>query len=354
MTSVSKVGDVTKHVFSDVSEKNVTFMAAGIAYNAFVSLAPMLLLLLLVVSVFGRGAEQQMVAVAGSWLPGPIAEVVQRVLEGSSTGASVVGLLVLVWGTLKIFRGLDTAFSEIYETEAENSFVDQVKDGLVVLVALVVAILATALVSAAFAAFEGVIPHLEILTPLVLVAGLVLAFLPMYYRFPDADVGVADVVPGVVFAAVFWALFQVLFQVYLGFKNPGSSGFFGSVIVVVTYLYFSGLVLLVGAVINAVLGGHSAGSPGGLGRGATSTDVERRESMDRDELAAYLGRLRADLSGRHEGMRPAAADTDTDAADLPRPVDDVEVVEHTTTDGDGTRRAVTLRWRGSDARDEGD
>ena len=29
---------------------------------------------------------------------------------------TVVGLVVLLWGTLKIFRGLDTAFSEIYGT----------------------------------------------------------------------------------------------------------------------------------------------------------------------------------------------------------------------------------------------
>jgi hypothetical protein len=32
---------------------------------------------------------------------------------------------------MRIFRGLDTAFSGIHETESENTFADQLGDGLV-------------------------------------------------------------------------------------------------------------------------------------------------------------------------------------------------------------------------------
>jgi membrane protein len=318
-------------------------MAAGIAYNAFVSLAPTLLILLLVVSTFGAGLEARVVAVAGNWLPGPIANVVEEIFRGdsSATGASVIGLVVLLWGTLKIFRGLDTAFSEIYETKKSNSFVDQLKDGLVVLVALVVAIVSTIGVTVIFSRFSDTIPFVGFLTPLVLVAGLVLAFYPMYYRFPDTEVGMYDILPGVVFAAVGWAALQGLFQVYLAFKDPGSGSFFGSVVLVVTYLYFSGLVLLLGAVINAVIGGHSSGEPGGVGRGATSYDTEREETLDRDELADYLDGLRSELAGRYDGM---ASDSDTDHPRRPRSEGDVELVEHRTEDGDERRWAITLRW----------
>jgi len=40
-----------KRIASDFSEKNVPFMAAALAYHAFISLAPMLLLLFLVLAV---------------------------------------------------------------------------------------------------------------------------------------------------------------------------------------------------------------------------------------------------------------------------------------------------------------
>lgn len=343
MSRISSVKRAGERVLSDVSEKNVTFMAGGIAYNALVSLAPTLLLLLFVVSAFGGGLEARVVAIAGQWLPAPIANVVEQVFEGDSSaaGASFVGVVVLLWGTLKIFRSLDTAFSEIYETEDDNSLVDQLKDGTVVLVALVVAVVATVGASVAFSALSGTLPFVGLLTPLVLVAGLCLAFLPMYYRFPDADLEVREVLPGVVFAAVGWAVLQGLFQVYLAFTDPSSGGFFGGVIVVVTYLYFSGVVMLVGAVVNAVLGGHSSGAAGGVGRGAAATESR---TLGGEELAAYLAGLRERLTGRYEGMRP----TD-DAADLPRPAGDVEVVERTADGDDGSERVVTLRWTAADA-----
>jgi len=353
MPELSDVSGAAKRVFSEFSEKNVPFMAAGLAYNAFISLAPLLVVLFLVVSVVGGGLEDRVVTASGTWLPGPIADVVQQVFQGDTTGgtASVVGLVVILWGTLKIFRGLDTAFSEIYETTADNSFADKLTDALVVFVALVVAIVVTVGAAAVFAAFSDAVPYVDVLTPLVLVAGLTLAFYPMFYVFPDVALDWHSVLPGVLFAAVGWAAFQAVFQVYLAFSDPSSGSFFGGVVIVITYLYFSAFVLLLGAVINAVVGDHSSGTPGGVGRGAVGYDTVREESMRGDRLAAYLQDLREDLTGHYQGMRPR-----TDGAPRrQRPDGDVEVVEQHSGDGDGGTRRVTLKWQApADADDSGD
>ncbi|MFC7139531.1 YihY/virulence factor BrkB family protein [Halosimplex aquaticum] len=347
MVSLAGARQFGTRVYGDVSDKNVTFMAAGLAYNAFVSLAPLLLILFVVLNVVGGGLEARVVDAAQQYLPGPIAEVVSGLFSGDagSGGASVIGLVVLVWGALKIFRGLDTAFSEIYETTAENSLVDKLRDGLVVLGALVVAVLATVGVSAAVALFADAIPVLSYVSPLVLLGGLVLAFFPMYYVFPDVDAGIWDVLPGAVFAAVGWAAFQALFQVYLSFSDPGSSSFFGGVIVVVTYLYFSALVLLVGAVINAVTGEHSSGRPGGVGRGAAKARTKRDQSLDRDQLDAYLRGLDERLTARYD-----APDDGADADRPPRPDGPVHLVESVRDEADGQRWTVELSWRVSDER----
>ncbi|WP_348612039.1 YihY/virulence factor BrkB family protein [Halobaculum rarum] len=309
MVAFSEVTQVVKRVASDFSDKNVTFMAAGIAYNALVSLAPLVILSLLVVSAAGGGLEERLLAVATDSLPGPIADAIAGIAEGqpSLAGVSVVGVVVLLWGTLKIFRGLDTAFSEIYETTAENSLRDQLIDGVVVFGVLVAAIVATAGVTVLFSVFSDTIPFVGLLTPLVLIAGLVAAFLPMYRRFPDADLGWGEALPGAVVGGVGWAALQGIFQVYLVFKGDGSGGFFGGVIVVVTWLYFSGLVLLLGAVFNSVLGGHSTGQPGGVGATVAQrgTDTELDTSMERDELSGYLRDLRERLTGRYEELDPA-------------------------------------------------
>ena len=344
MVSLSGSVRTAKQIKAEFSGKNVTFMAAGIAYNAFISLVPLLLLLILLLSVVGGGFEDRIVELARGSLPGPIADVITGVFQGGTAtpGLSIVGLVTLVWGTLKIFRGLDTAFSEIYETEESNSFVDQVKDGVVVLVAILVAIVATVGATAVFARFSGAIPFVGLLTTLALVVGLAIAFLPIYYRFPDTDVDWPSVLPGVAFAAVGWAVLQGLFQVYLRFTGGGTGDFFGGVIVVITWLYFSGLVLLLGAVINAVLGEHSTGKAGGVGTGSSRYRTRLEEAMDRDEFAAYLRGLREGVTGHYEEPRPTASEATTEYS---RPDGDVQVIEQTRRDGDDLKWEVAFRWR---------
>jgi len=333
-----------QQIVADFRNKNVTFMAAGIAYNAFVSLAPLLLLLLFVTSVIGTELERRIVAFVRGALPGPIGDTFATVFqEGSGyASASVVGIVILLWGTLKIFRGLDTAFSEIYETEAENSLVDQLIDGTVALVALVLALVATVGATALFARFSGIIPYAGLLSPLIVVAGLVLAFTPMFYRFPDTDVQWRTVLPGVVFAAVGWALLQSLFQVYLTFSSGTAGDVFGGVLVVVTWLYFSGLVLLTGAVVNAVLGGHASGKAGGVGRAAAGYETTREDDLPPERFGNYLLGLRADVTDRAGATRPTVGDDGVER--YPAPDGDVHVVEQTNRDGDTQQWAVSVRW----------
>jgi len=342
MASVSDTRTFLEQIYANFSEKNVPFMAAGLAYSALISLAPLLILMFLTLTLIGGGLEARIVELGNQWLPGPIAEVVEQTFENSSGvgSASAVGVVVLIWGALKIFRGLDTAFSEIYGTVEENSFVGKVKDGIIVFFALGIAVLATVGTSAAFAAFSETIPFTGYIMPLVLLGGLVVAFLPMYYVFPDCDLDIRDVLFGAVFAAVGWAAFQFLFQVYLTFSDPGTGSFAGSIIVVITYLYFSALVLLLGAVINAVAGDHSSGRPGGVGEGARPHQTQRDERLNRAELAAYLRRLDGRLTtpGRdspsNEGRRS-----------VPRSAGDVRLVEYLSWDEEeGRRWTVELSW----------
>ncbi len=71
MVDLSRRKQTGKRIISEFSEKNLTFMAAGIAYNAFLSLAPILVLLLVVVSAVGGGLEDRIVELAQESFPGP-------------------------------------------------------------------------------------------------------------------------------------------------------------------------------------------------------------------------------------------------------------------------------------------
>ncbi|WP_227132875.1 YihY/virulence factor BrkB family protein [Halorubellus salinus] len=248
-----------KEVKAVFGEKNVTFLAGSIAYSAFVSLVPLLLFLFLVVSALGAPELQtRIVDVATQSVSPAVGGVIEVMIEsqrdastGSTLGATVIGALVLVWGAIKVFRGLDTAFSTIYETTAEDTFLDQIKKSLLVLATLTLGVVAM-VGATSVVAFISTIPLLGLLVPFVLLGALVLAFLPMYYLFPDVDHEPRDVLPGTVIAAVGWTVLQVGFQVYASLSGE-ESNLIASILLFVTWLYFTGVVLLLGATYNAVV-----------------------------------------------------------------------------------------------------
>ena len=294
-----------KSVVAGIQEKNVTFMAAGIAYQAFISLIPLLVLVFFLVSFVGDEAlAQQVSSTTEGFLPESGQIILEDGIEGDtgSVGTSIIGLVALVWGSLKIFRGLDTAFSEIYASTEENSLVDQLQDGAVVFGTIGIALVAAAMTTIAFAFFPN-IPFLGVLNPLLLVVGLTIAFLPMYYFFPDVDVSAREVLPGVIVAAIGWAALQALFQIYVAISSSSeSAGPIGAILLLLTWLYFGGMILLVGGVVNATRSGHIEieSDETAAGDGSLETipeDADRdpfvnSNRYERDRLEAQLTELR--------------------------------------------------------------
>ena len=95
---------------------------------------------------------------------------------------------------------------------------------------------------------------LTVLPETLVILALVVVFLPLYYVLPPVSVSVRHALPGTVFAAVGWVLLQVGFFYYTGSAGQYAAyGLLGAVLLFVTFLYLAGVVLLVGAVLNAVL-----------------------------------------------------------------------------------------------------
>ncbi|MFC6824377.1 YhjD/YihY/BrkB family envelope integrity protein [Halopelagius fulvigenes] len=350
----SRVVAVARAIVHEARAEKLPFVAGSIAYHAFVSLLPLFLLLLVVVSAVGdQSLYESVVAAAGAVLTeGARDEFVSELTDAArSTSVSLFGGVVLLWGTLRIFRGLDTAFSGIYESESENSFLDQLADGLLVLFSFAAAVVVGSTVDGVVSGVvAGAGPFEWILARLVGILGLALAFYPMYYVFPDADVGVLEVLPGTLVAAVGLAAFQSLFQVYLSLSStaPNSSAITG-ILVFLTWLYFSGLVILLGAVVNAVLSNRSrdanlepafGGVPPAGGDGVRAT---------RRELVVAVQRL----DGLLDDADTVVVTADGESVELPPP-DGVAVDTEASYVLPGGPVSVELRWYPADEGGDGD
>ena len=315
--------DLGRAVVHEVRAEQLPFMAASIAYHAFVSLLPLFLLVLAVLAAVGTpDLERGVLDLAGLLLTRGASDVLVGELRTAtrSTGVSVFGAVVLLWGTLRVFRGLDTAFSDIYETAADNTFLDQVLDGVLVLVVVAAAILVGAAVQRVLPAGAGPLPWL--VRHIALVLGLALALAPMYYVFPDADVTLPEIVPGVLVTAVGLAVFQGLFRLYLAVsaRQPEQSVVAG-ILVFLTWLYCSGFVLLLGAAVNAVLSNRSADiSVDPVLAGVPRTTRVTTDRATLTEAVERLDRLlvaatHADGPGDRDDTRPAAIDGEKESPD---------------------------------------
>ncbi|WP_435360951.1 YihY/virulence factor BrkB family protein [Haloarchaeobius sp. DFWS5] len=342
-----RVRDVCRGIYREVRAENVTFMAGSIAYHAFVSLIPFLLV---VASAFRLAGEpalgQAVVSTVGGYVSPTNAEVLTKAVTAATddTSITVVGSVTLLWGMLKIFRGLDTAFSDIYHVEESGGVVGHVVDGIIVLVAVVLAVVVAAAAGTSFAV-DSATPYDPVVDYLALFGGVSLALFPMYYVFPDAPVTVREVLPGTVFAAVGLTAVETTFKYYVDIAASQTYGVIGTVLLLVTWLYVTGVIILLGATINAVLAGR--------------TETADEISWTSDPPPQDWERLVADLDELDE-LRGTATrivvETERGTVQLPPPTETTVHTRHVARPGPlgGEERdaSVNLRWEYGDPDDD--
>lgn len=259
------VVDTSKSFVEVAKDRNITLLAAGVTYYAFVSIVPLLILTLALTSVFGG---QEMIASlldrVRAFSPA-MADMLQRTLSGQTgqVGASLGGTAVLVWSAIKVFRGIDVAFDEIYESFPDDGLLEQVKKALIVIAAVVVAaVLIGGIAVAVNVVLSQGIPFPNLVSALVLLVSLPLLLLPIYYVMPPIEVSLDHVIPGTVLASVGLVALQWAFVYYL--SNAGkyqAYGVLGAILLFVTWLYFAAILLLAGAVLNLIFDFPSGNIP---------------------------------------------------------------------------------------------
>lgn len=250
-----RLAEFARSLLAVVRDEQMPFLAAAIAYYAFVSLFPLVLLGIAVASaVAGDAFAVRVVDLLREFLTPEAITLLEGALASDSGrgGATVVGLAVLLWSSLRLFRGLDIAFSRVYGAESPVGLVTQVRNALVVLGGIGLAVGATAVVTTAIPL--GRVPFPRVVAPLFLWAVLAVAMFPLYYVFPDEPVSVQTAVPGALLAGAGWTVLSTVFGLYAA--KAGAFQVYGvvaGVLLVLTWFYVGGLIILFGAAINATL-----------------------------------------------------------------------------------------------------
>lgn len=193
-----------------------------------------------------------------------IVETIHRLLTSSSSGMLSFGIVAAFWAASKGMNAMQVSMNKAYGVEPrKNMFVIRLASLAFTLI-LVLGIVALVLVFS----FGQVV--LNYLTPLlqlpeevvaifqsvkwpVTLFVLLFVFTLVYYMVPNAQVKVKFVLPGAIFATVGWVLLSQAFAIYVRYFSGRtlSYGSVGIFIVLMLWLNGSGIVLTLGAVINA-------------------------------------------------------------------------------------------------------
>lgn len=256
MSRIDEVVGVLADIVALARRERFVLTAASIAYFAFISLVPLLLLVVVAVTALGGDAlAMRAVTRATRTLVPENAALLREIVFGAADGerATILSAAVLLWGALLLFRALSTAFGGIYGTYGERSFLGAVVDVVLVFVVVVVAVVAMVVGGVVLSAFVDT-QLWQTLGPVVVFGVFTVVFVPLYYILPDIDSEFAEILPGTIVAAAAWTVLQSLFGYYATISTlPQLYGAASAVLLILVWLYVGGFALLVGAALNATL-----------------------------------------------------------------------------------------------------
>jgi membrane protein len=296
-----------KLTFKEVGEDHVMAFAGNLTYKALFAVFPFFTFLLSLLGIFqATDLVKSMVDELSSVAPQAATNFIEEQLlgitqsqaESAFTFGAIISILLALWGVSGAFRSVMEAMNVMYEVEEDRPFWKVY--ALSIFMSLAVAVLLIgALVLVVFGETIGVtvadLVGLGSVFALIwsivqwpVVALVVLfAFALIYYFAPAAKQRFRWISPGSILAFAFWLIFSLLFSLYAstfgGSSYNETYGSLAGVIILMLYVYYSALIMLVGAEMNQVIEWHI---PGGKNEGEKVPEDDRKPNAHRLEREA--------------------------------------------------------------------
>ena len=277
-----------KLTYKEMEEDHVMAFAGNLTYKAIFAIFPFFTFVLSLLGLFNaQSLVNEMIAnlsgvlpqTATSFIKGQLLSITQSQAQSAFTLGAIVSIVLALWGVSGAFRSVMEAMNVMYEVDEDRPFWK--KYGISIFISLaVILLMLIALVLVVFgsafggglAGAIGVGSVFETVWSIVqwpIVACVVLfAFAVIYYFAPAVEQRFRWISPGSVIAFVFWLAFSLVFSFYASTLGKGSYnesyGSLAGVIIFMLYIYYSALIMLVGAEMNQVIEWHI---PGGKDEG---------------------------------------------------------------------------------------
>jgi membrane protein len=260
--------ELVKRTVKEVNDDDILGRAAQLAYYLLLALVPAMVFLVALTSFLPGNTIERMVAALNGIAPPEMVEIVAGQLRslsaGDGGGLATFGFLMALWSSSAALVAIIDALNGAYDIKEGRPWwkVRLTAIGLTIVLGVLILVAFTLVLVGPFAAewlagqfgfgslFEWAWKILQWPVAFALVA---LGLAIVNYYGPDAEQEWVWVSPGSVVATTLWLAVSLLFRVYVvNFGNYNETyGALGGVIVLMLWLYISGLAILAGAELNA-------------------------------------------------------------------------------------------------------
>lgn len=260
---------ILKRAGNCFSEDDCMKLAASLSYYTIFAIAPLLIIIISIVgSFYGQDAvqdkvRQELQTLIGNNAALQIQEIIANVQRSHNTAiGTMIGAVVLFIGATGIFTEIQGSINFIWSVKAKPKkgwlkyLINRGLSFSLVLALgflLVVSLIASALLSILSDKLTKVFPHYTVylfntVNIIVLLVSITSLFTVVYKILPDAIISWRDALVGAVFTSVLFLAGKYLIGIYLGKSSLGVTyGTAASVIIILTWVYYSSVILYFGA-----------------------------------------------------------------------------------------------------------
>lgn len=269
-SDVPKAGwlDILSRTKQQISEDNLSIVAAGVAFYAFVAVVPALAALTAIYGLIADPAQvSQHIESLARFLPGEVLPLLRDQMiriAGNDQAAGIgafVGFGLALYSSANATKAMITGLNIAYDEEEKRNFFRLSAMAFVLTIGGIVGVL---LAISLVAVLPAVLKHLSLSAGVdttlnilrwPLVVGFFMAGLAVLYRFGPCrrNAKWRWVSWGAATAALLWLIASGLFSLYVSkFASYDKTyGPLGSVVVFLMWLYLSGFIVLLGAEMNS-------------------------------------------------------------------------------------------------------
>jgi membrane protein len=262
-------GELIKRTAKEAQDDDALGLAAQLAYYFFLALFPTLLFMIALASFLpAEDLVGRVVSMLQGVAPPEVVRIIRdqltKIAEGDQAGLLSFGVVAALWSSSAAMVAIISALNRAYDVDEARPWWKQRLTAILLTIGVSLFLLvATTLVVAGPQLAEYVTSRLgmsaavewtwKILQWPIVFMLVTSAIGLIYYFAPDVDQDWVWITPGSLLATVLWLLGSLGFRAYV--VNFGSYnetyGAIGGVMVLMLWLYLSGLVIVIGAEMNS-------------------------------------------------------------------------------------------------------